>query len=93
MEIYRGYELYSEPARRGRPARRGKFPYGKTFFFDVIEPQLERVNLGGRGVSYTARSVEKVIEAGIAAAAEREPLVPAKNYQRRKAATQRRRAA
>jgi hypothetical protein len=73
MLIYRPSELYNKPARRGQPATRGKFPVGRTTFFEEIEPKLERVRLGPRAIGYTDRSVERVIEEGIAAArAERE---------------------
>jgi hypothetical protein len=67
ITIYRAGELYSTRKRRG------KFPTGKSHFFKVIEPQLEKVQLGPQAVGYTDQSVDKFIEKGIAAAtAERE---------------------
>jgi hypothetical protein len=72
ITIYRPTELYSQPAKGGRPAKRGIFGVGKSFFYDVIEPLLEKVNISERAVGYTDRSINKVIEDGIAtAAAER----------------------
>jgi hypothetical protein len=65
ITIYRADELYSTRKRRG------KFPTGKSHFFTVIEPQLEKVQLGPKAVGYTDRSVNKFIEEGIAAATRR----------------------
>jgi hypothetical protein len=72
MKIYRPADLHNTPARNGRPAKRGLFNVGKSTFYDEIEPDLEKVNLGPRAVGYTDRSVEKRIVKGIAeATAER----------------------
>jgi hypothetical protein len=68
IPIYRAFELYNHPAKGGRPAKRGLFGVGKSFFYEVIEPLLERVNLGPKAIAYTGRSVDKVIEEGIAKA-------------------------
>jgi len=69
IAIYRAVELYNTPPRRGRPGKRGKFNCGKSHFYEVIEPQLEKVKLGPKATAYTAR---KLIEDGIArATAER----------------------
>ena len=65
IQIYRATELYNS---RGR---RGLFNVGKSHFYEVIEPQLERVALGERATGYTDQSVRKVIERGIKAAADR----------------------
>jgi hypothetical protein len=73
--IYRASELYSTPARPAhkgkpaRPAKRGKFGVGKTAFYSEIEPKLEKARLGKRAVGYTERSIERIIEESIAAAA------------------------
>jgi hypothetical protein len=73
IPIYRASELYNQPAKRGRPAKRGKFNCGRSHFYEVIEPQLEKVKLGAKATAYTARSCDKVIEDGITeATAERE---------------------
>jgi hypothetical protein len=85
ITIYRGTDLFNTPARKAkpasngrparcaRPAKRGKLNVGKSHFFDVIEPQLEKVQLGPKAVGYTDQSVDKFIEKGIAAAiAERD---------------------
>jgi hypothetical protein len=69
ITIYRPSELYNHPAKGGRPAKRGVFGVGKSFFYEVIEPLLERVNLSDRAIGYTDRSVDKVIDEGIALAA------------------------
>jgi hypothetical protein len=77
ITIYRAVELYNQPAKPGRPAKRGKFNCGKSHFYDVIEPRLEKVNLGPRAKAYTARSCDKVIEEGITeATAERTAQLP-----------------
>ena len=60
--IYRAGELYSTRKRRG------KFPTGKSHFYAVIEPRLEKVQLGPKATGYTDRSVDKYIEDGIATA-------------------------
>jgi hypothetical protein len=77
IPIYRPTELYNQPAvtarkaskgksaRTARPATRGVFPVGKTFFYVHIEPLLERVELGPRAITYTRRSVEKILKHGI----------------------------
>ena len=74
ITIYRAGDLYNRPAlpdrsgKRGRPATRGLFNVGRTTFYDVIEPRLERVRLTQHAVGYTGRSVQREIKASIAAA-------------------------
>jgi hypothetical protein len=63
LRIYRPSELYN------RNGKRGLLNVGKTHFYDVIKPQLERIALGERAAGYTGRSVRKVIAAGIAKSA------------------------
>jgi hypothetical protein len=63
MVVLRASQIYSE---RGKP---GRLPTGKSHFYSVIEPQLERVPLGPKAVGYTERSLNKLIERGIAEAA------------------------
>jgi hypothetical protein len=71
--IYRAGDLHNSPPSQGRPGKRGILNIGKSAFYDVIEPKLERVNLTAHAVGYTDRSVERVIAEGIAeAAAERD---------------------
>jgi hypothetical protein len=77
ITIFRATELHNVPARKAtkkkpaRPATRGKLGVGKTYFYEKIKPRLEWVSLGGPGgpVGFTDRSVDKLIEEGIAAAA------------------------
>jgi hypothetical protein len=84
ITIYRAGDLYNHPRVKRRkatpkrpavnpkPARKGLLNVGKSFFYEVIEPQLERVPLGDRAIGYTERSVNQMIEERIkAAAAER----------------------
>jgi hypothetical protein len=72
ITIYRASQLYNTPSRRDQSGKRGLFNVGKSTFYDEIEPDLEKVNLGPRAVGYTDRSVEKRIVKGIAeATAER----------------------
>jgi hypothetical protein len=66
IPIYRAGQLYNKPPRRGEPAQRGVFNCGKTLFYEEIEPDLEKVNLGRRAKGYTGRSVERKIEESIA---------------------------
>jgi hypothetical protein len=54
------------------------FPVCKTFFYDGIEPHLEKVRLGPNAVAYTARSVEAYIKNGIKAATAAPEPAPAK---------------
>lgn len=61
-----------KPQRSFRPASRGKFNVGKTLFYELIEPRLEKIKLGKRAIGYTDRSVDRVFREGLArAAAER----------------------
>ena len=61
-----------KPERCFRPASRGKFNVGKTLFYALIEPRLEKIKLGQRAIGYTDRSINRVLEDGlITAAAER----------------------
>ena len=53
-KIYRAGDLHNKP---GKP---GIFNVGRTHFYDVIEPRLEKACLGDRAVGYTDRSVERV---------------------------------
>ena len=53
-KIYRAGDLHNKP---GKP---GIFNVGRTHFYDVIEPRLEKACLGDRAVGYTDRSVESV---------------------------------
>lgn len=68
IKIYRPGELYNMPQREGKPSKRGVFNVGRSTFYDEIEPDLEKVDLGPRAVGYTDRSVEQKIERGIASA-------------------------
>jgi hypothetical protein len=82
IAIYRASDLFNSPAvearpasngrpaRKARPARRGLLNVGKSHFYDEIEPRLERVPLGDRAVGYTDRSVNRLIEEGIATEAK-----------------------
>ena len=54
FKIYRAGDLHNKP---GKP---GIFNVGRTHFYDVIEPRLEKACLGDRAVGYTDRSVERV---------------------------------
>ena len=54
FKIYRAGDLHNKP---GKP---GIFNVGRTHFYDVIEPRLEKACLGHRAVGYTDRSVERV---------------------------------
>jgi hypothetical protein len=79
--VLRASEIYSQPAKPGKPgkpgkpakpAKPGRLPTGKSHFFEEIEWRLEKVALGPRAVGYTERSLNKLIEEGIAeATAER----------------------
>jgi hypothetical protein len=84
MIVWRPVDLFNIPerpfrpaspgksAQRFRPASRGKFNASKSLFYELIEPRLEKVKLGKRAVAYTDRSVERVLQEGIAtASAER----------------------
>jgi hypothetical protein len=51
FKIYRAGDLHNKP---------GIFNVGRTHFYDVIEPRLEKACLGDRAVGYTDRSVERV---------------------------------
>ena len=53
-KIYRAGDLHNKP---GKPVI---FNVGRTHFYDVIEPRLEKACLGDRAVGYTDRSVERV---------------------------------
>jgi hypothetical protein len=69
--VLRASQIYSRP---GKP---GRLPTGKSHFYELIEPQLERVVLGPMAVGYTERSLDKLIERGIVkAAAERRVRLP-----------------
>ncbi len=48
FKIYRAGDLHNKP---GKP---GIFNVGRTHFYDVIEPRLEKACLGDRAVGYTA---------------------------------------
>ena len=61
--VLRASQIYS---RAGKP---GRLPTGKSHFYEEIEPRLEKVVLGPKSVGYTERSLDKVIEQGIAKAA------------------------
>jgi hypothetical protein len=63
VAVLRANQIYSRP---GKP---GRLPTGKSHFHEVIEPQLEKVVLGPKSVAYTERSLDKVIEQGIAKSA------------------------
>jgi hypothetical protein len=63
MFILRANQIYTQ---RGKP---GRLPVGKSFFYEEIEPRLEKVQLGPRCCGYTNRSLDKLIEEGIAQAA------------------------
>jgi hypothetical protein len=77
ITIYRASELFNHPAvkaRRGRkgksgrtakPARKGLFPVSRSYFYEVIEPRLQRVELGEKAVGYTGVSVTRLMEKGI----------------------------
>jgi hypothetical protein len=67
IQIHRAGDLYNKPGKRGI------FNVGRTTFYDVIEPHLERVELAPHAVGYTDRSVAQKIKAGIAAASRRDP--------------------
>ena len=54
FKIYRAGDLHN---KSGKP---GIFNVGRTHFYDVIEPRLEKACLGDRAVGYTDRSVERV---------------------------------
>jgi hypothetical protein len=87
--IYRASELYNHPpikarpasagrpARNAKPAKRGIFGVGKSHFYEVIEPQLEKVRLGPKAVGYTGRSVTKIIEQGVERRVEHAAVNPA----------------
>ena len=65
--VLRASQIYSSP---GKP---GKLPTGKSHFYDKIAHKLEGAKLGPKTVVYTERSLDKLIEEGIAeAAAERD---------------------
>ena len=67
LVVLRANQIYSRP---GKP---GKLPTGKSHFYDEIAPKLEKAKLGPKTVVYTERSLDKLIEEGIAeAAAERD---------------------
>lgn len=61
--VLRASQIYSRP---GKP---GRLPTGKTHFYKVVEPQLEKVVLGPKSVGYTERSFDNLIEQGIDEAA------------------------
>ena len=96
ITVYRAGELHNQPARPGRPAKRGKparpgrppkrgkFGVSKSHFYDEIEPRLEKVRLGPKPVGYTDRSVDKVIEEGIVAVLRRYPRTPSAPLSSRK---------
>jgi hypothetical protein len=63
IKIYRPGELYNQRDKRGL------LNVGRTHFYMVIEPQLERVALGKRATGYTGRSVREFIERSITKAA------------------------
>ena len=66
LVVLRANQIYSRP---GKP---GKLPTGKSHFYEKIAPKLEKAKLGPKTVVYTERSLDKLIEEGIAeAAAER----------------------
>jgi hypothetical protein len=54
LKIYRAADLHNKPSKPGI------FNVGRTHFYDLIEPRLEKVRLGDRAVGYTDRSVERV---------------------------------
>jgi hypothetical protein len=54
FKIYRAGDLHN---KRGKS---GIFNVGRTHFYEVIEPRLEKICLGNRAVGYTDRSVERV---------------------------------
>ena len=66
QQIFRPRDLFNkpaQPAKRGKPATpgtRGIFNVGRSCFYDVIAPRLERVQLGQKAIGYTGRSVERV---------------------------------
>ena len=65
--VLRASQIYSS---RRKP---GKLPTGKSHFYEEIAPKLEKAKLGPKTVVYTERSLNKLIEEGIAeAAAERD---------------------
>jgi hypothetical protein len=53
-KIYRAGDLHNKPGKSGI------FNVGRTHFYEVIEPRLEKICLGNRAVGYTDRSVERV---------------------------------
>jgi hypothetical protein len=65
MKIYRARDLYNTPPRKptkkkkARPAKTGFFNVGRTFFYENIEPRLDRFLLGEKAVGYTGQSVER----------------------------------
>jgi hypothetical protein len=66
LVVLRASQIYSRP---GKP---GRLPTGKSHFYEVIEPKLEKAALGPKTVVYTERSLDRLIEEGIGeAAAER----------------------
>ena len=63
--VLRAAQIYS------RPNKPGRLLVSKSHFYDEIESQLERLALGPNVFAYTERSVNKLIERGIAEAAKR----------------------
>ena len=71
----RANQIYSQPRKPS------KLPTGKSHFYEEIEPKLEKVVLGPKAVGYTERSLDQLIEEGIAEAAaerDRQPQTSAK---------------
>src|SRR4051794_19653153 len=65
FKIYRAGDLHNKPGKSGI------FNVGRTHFYEVIEPRLEKICLGNRAVGYTDRSVERVQAEMIAEGAAR----------------------